>query len=77
MKFLVILLLFEFGFTMLIMAVNQPYKAKDELSNDEEKTRLLLEQELTTSCKNKIALINLSLIIYYVSIYLTLYCSFS
>ena len=66
MKFLVILLLFEFGFTMLIMAVNQPYKAKDELSNDEEKTRLLLEQELTTSCKNEMTLIKLIFIPYHV-----------
>ena len=46
MKFLVILLLFEFGFTMLIMAVNEPYKPENALSNDEDVARALLEQEL-------------------------------
>ena len=46
MKFLVILLLFEFGFTMLIMAVNEPYKPENALSNDEDVARELLEQEL-------------------------------
>ena len=49
MKFLVILLLFEFGFTMLVMAVNEPYKPNVELSNDEDVTRMLLENELQRS----------------------------
>ena len=49
MKFLVILLLFEFGFTMLVMAVNEPYEPENELTNDEETTRMLLEDQLQRS----------------------------
>ena len=43
---MVILLLFEVGFTMLVMAVNQPYKPSIDLTNDEAITQELLDDEL-------------------------------
>ena len=55
LKFMVILLLFEVGFTMLVMAVNQPYKPSMELTNDDEITEQLLKNELEISkyCANR------------------------
>ena len=52
---MVILLLFEVGFTMLVMAVNQPYKPSAELTNDDENIEQLLKNELDISkyCGNK------------------------
>ena len=43
---MVVLFLFEVGFTMLVMAINQPYKPSMDLTNDEEITEKLLVQEL-------------------------------
>ena len=43
---MVILLLFEVGFTMLVMAVNQPYKPSVELTNEANIAKELLEDEL-------------------------------
>jgi len=42
-KFLTILLLFMFGFTMLVVGMNQPYTAIVELSGDGEKAAELVE----------------------------------
>ena len=43
---MVVLFLFEVGFTMLVMAINQPYKPSMDLTNDEGITEKLLVQEL-------------------------------
>ena len=42
-KFLAVLMLFELGFSMLILAMNQPYFALTELSDDDEQTKTILE----------------------------------
>ena len=42
-KFLTILMLFEFGFSMLVMAMNQPYTAPTEMSQSVENTVELLK----------------------------------
>ena len=42
LKFLVILLLFEGGFSMLVIAMNQPYYVNIDLSNEPEKEERML-----------------------------------
>jgi hypothetical protein len=43
-KFLTILLLFEFGFSMFTMAMNQPYFALTEMSDTIEQTAIVLDK---------------------------------
>merc|ERR1719273_2261301 len=42
-KFLAVLMLFELGFSMLIVSMNQPYYADTYLSDKAEQTKLILE----------------------------------
>lgn len=50
-KFLTILMLFESGFTVLIVAMNQPYH-EIVADNDDKGDQLLFREENTLSCYN-------------------------
>ena len=50
MKFMVILTLFLVGYSMLVMAVNQPYKPSMELTNDLDIANQIIDDELA-GCK--------------------------
>ena len=50
MKFMVILTLFLVGYSMLVMAVNQPYKPSIELTNDLDIANQIIDDELA-GCK--------------------------
>jgi hypothetical protein len=42
-KFLCVLMLFEFGFSMMIIAMNQPYYALTELTDSVDQTKIILK----------------------------------
>ena len=45
-KFLVLLLIFLFGFTMLTMALNEPYKIDEVANNIDQMSKMEIKKEL-------------------------------
>ena len=46
MKFIALLIIFMLGFTMLTMAMNEPYKINETNSNIDEMSRMEIKEEL-------------------------------